>query len=637
MKSKTSCFNATILKKNIVRYWPLWALYLCYLLCLMSLELWRNLNVNYYGSERSERTFWAIADIISVGLLPGPVFLVAVIMAMAVFSYLYSARSANMMHSFPVSRLELFSTNYVSGLIFLLVPEMITFVVTMLVCFAKQITCIQYLFLWLLGAMGMSFFAYSLAVFVVMFTGQLFTVPVYFYIANYLYVGCKYMVCTIIEMVSFGINDYWDPGKLCVLSPIFYLGSKIEVESTYDAASGLADGLKISGLESIGIYAASAVVIVLAAYQLYRRRQIESAGDMVSIGIVKPIFRWGTALCGGVLLSLLSTEFLYENSVQMVDTFVCIIITMLVFGFLCFFIAEMLLQKRFRVFRKKRILEWSGFAVVSVVFLALFKLDVFGIESYVPVGEDVEQAFIYMDYPIAVDEEKMPRLLELHRQILADEERYLENIKTENGYYYTTIRYYLKDQTVVERRYPLPVSEEYLADSDSPTAVFLSWEREPEQLKKQILGTNYESNEYYSGYIDLLSDDGERMNYYLNENEIEQLVAAIERDVEEGNYADFYTYCIVNSQETDTYYNGIMLEYRSKDNQYESWDYYHNYFQYANTKDAVLVETVSSSGAYINFGPGCVNTIETLEQLEIINDTWKLMTYEEYQNLMNEE
>ena len=52
--------------------------------------------------------------------------------ALAVFSYLYSAKSTNMMHALPVNRLELYVTNYLSGLIFLIVPEIITFFITVL-------------------------------------------------------------------------------------------------------------------------------------------------------------------------------------------------------------------------------------------------------------------------------------------------------------------------------------------------------------------------------------------------------------------------------------------------------------------------------------------------------------------------
>ena len=639
MKSKTSCFNTTIFKKNMTQYWPLWALYLCYLLCVMPLGLWQYLNRQYfYEAEQADWNFYAIKRIISNGLQPELIFVAAVIMAMAVFYYLYSPKNANMMHSFPVSRLELFSTNYVSGLLFLLVPEIITFVVTMLVCFARQITCIQYLFLWLLGVMGMSFFAYSLAVFVAMFTGQLFVVPAYFFIVNYLYVGCKFLVCTIIEMVSFGIHDYWEEGELCILSPLYYLSRKIDVVCTYDAASGLTDGVKVGGLSTIGIYAVTAVVVAVAAYWLYRRRQIESAGDMVSIGIVKPVFRWGAALCGGVFLSLWSTEFLRDNSNFFTDTFGCILITMLVFGFICFFIAEMLLQKRFRVFQKKRVLEWAGFAAVSLAFLTLFKLDVFGIERYIPAEDEVQQAFVYMDYPITIDAEKLPQMLSLHRQILAEEESYVENTKRQENYYYATIRYYLKDQRAVERRYPLPVTEKYLSDSDSPTAVILDWEREPEHLKMQVLGSNYRNNEYFSGGIELVSEEGERKSYYMDRDETEQLVAAIERDVEEGNFADFYTYSIGSKDEIESYYNGISLEFRSTNNRYDTWDYYDNYFRYQEAEIAVDTIAVGRTNSiYVSFGPGCVNIVETLETLGIIDDTWKLMTYEEYEKAMGYE
>ncbi|MBO5070652.1 MAG: ABC transporter permease, partial [Roseburia sp.] len=317
------------------------------------------------------------------------------------------------------------------------------------------------------------------------------------------------------------------------------------------------------------------------------------------------------------------------------DSFGCILITMLVFGFVCFFIAEMLLQKRFRVFKKKRVAEWAGFAVVSMVFLTLFKLDVFGIERYIPAEEDVAQAFVYMDYPVIIDEEQLPQLLKIHQQILSEEERYLENAKSEESYYYTTIRYYLKDQTAVERRYPLPVTEVYLSDADSPTAVILDWECEPENLKAQVLGMNYKSNEYYSGTIDLFSAEGERKTYYLDRDEIEQIVAAVERDVEDGNFAEFYTYSVEN--DVESYYNGISLEYRTTDEMFDNWDYYHNYFWYASRETAVdtkMIESTMSSGSYITFGPGCVNIIETLEELGITDDTWKLMSYEEYEAAM---
>lgn len=51
MKSKTSCFNKTIFKKNMTHFWPLWALYSCYLIVSLPVGLW--FNMRYYLQDDS--------------------------------------------------------------------------------------------------------------------------------------------------------------------------------------------------------------------------------------------------------------------------------------------------------------------------------------------------------------------------------------------------------------------------------------------------------------------------------------------------------------------------------------------------------------------------------------------------------
>ena len=199
MKSKTSCFNRTIFKKNFTHFWPLWLLYQIYLLVVIPVWVWQKAASPYYyygtGNEDTTYRMYQLVELAVHRMIPPlPVFFFAVAAALAVFSYLYSAKSANMMHALPVNRLELYVTNYLSGLIFLIVPEIITFFITVLVCLANQFTCIQYLFAALLAQAGVTFFAYSLAVFVAMFTGQAFAMPCYYVIVNYLYVGCMFIV-----------------------------------------------------------------------------------------------------------------------------------------------------------------------------------------------------------------------------------------------------------------------------------------------------------------------------------------------------------------------------------------------------------------------------------------------------------
>lgn len=52
MKSKTSSFNTTIFKKNLTHYWPIWIVYLCYLIVVVPLSIWlyANNESNYIGN-----------------------------------------------------------------------------------------------------------------------------------------------------------------------------------------------------------------------------------------------------------------------------------------------------------------------------------------------------------------------------------------------------------------------------------------------------------------------------------------------------------------------------------------------------------------------------------------------------------
>ncbi len=625
MKSKTSCFNFTIFKKNFTQYWPLWVFYLCYLLFVIPMNLYLSVVQEYYNYNQNYIHYSAMENALKVGLAPFPVFLSAAVMAAAVFSYLYTARNANMIHALPVNRFELYVTSYLSGLSFMLFPELIVFVVSVLVCVATGITCMQYLLLWFVYIAGMTFFAYSMAVFVAMLTGQVFAVPVYFLILNYLYVGSMYLICSLIELISYGVSDYWNPGVSCILSPIYYLGNNLRARRVTEAGSDIITGIAFKGGGLVAVYAAAAVVFVAAACWLYKKRQIESAGDMISIGIVKPVFRWGAAVCGGFLISIWMTG-LFEKYHQ-INTYLWIIVCIVLFGFLCFFIAEMLLEKSFKVFRKKRLIEWAAFTAVAVAFLSLFKLDAFGIERYVPAEEDIEAAFVNMDYPLEVPAKDYGELLALHAEVIESKAEYLKNARGETGYYYTTFRYYLKDGSMTERRYPLPVTEEYVEDAGTPTAVILSWETETEQIRQRILGRNYQENHYYSGSVDVYTKDGRNNTCVLTQEQLEAVLAAVERDIEAGNFDEQYLECLAGN-DVIRYMNGLTLNYFNKCKIFDNWDYYQNYRSYHDSER--LSESAVDAGGYISLGPACVNVVETLKEIGVVDDTWLLVTYEQY-------
>lgn len=630
MKSKIFCFNRTIFKKNITHYWPLWLVYFIYLMLLLPANIWRMSTAEWYYKAYSEETrmYTIVEYTLDIQLRPAPTFLFAALMALAVFSYLYSAKNANMIHALPVNRRELFVTNYLSGLSFLVIPQLLVFLICVLVCLANQITCIQFLFLGFLCQMGVAFFAYSLAVFVAMFTGQIFAMPVYYLIVNYLYVGCLYIISRVVGLICYGVSETWNPGKSCILSPIYYLNNNLRSKIIWEEGGNAAKTIEIYGTYLVGIYALVAVMFLIAAYQIYKRRQIETAGDWVSVGIVKPVFRWGVALCGGVLISTIFAETLKQ--IRNADVYISMLVGMIIIGFICFFAAEMLLVKNFRVFQKKRLLEWAGFTVVAVVFITLFEVDAFQIERRLPKEDAIECAFVYMDYPIEVED--ISGLLDLHQQVIDNKKIYQENEQEESGYYYTTFRYYLKDGSVFERRYPLPVAGKLEEDALAPTNQILTWERDTENLKCEILGVNYVNNRYTMAQIDLYNDKQEEHNYKLDDEEIKELTAALEKDIEEGNFNVYYLRSTAGVEGASYYYNNITLDYYNN-NSYDSGEYYYDYWRVVEKAPAGAAVSTSK---YINFGPECTNTIAALEKLGIVNDTWKLYTYEEFEKLITD-
>lgn len=150
MKSKTCCFNKTIFKKNMTHFWPLWALYSCYLIVSLPVGLW--FNMRYYLQDDSysqlQRQVYAISGAMRAAMNPVITFAFAAVMIMAVFSYLYSAKNTNMIHSLPVDRRELFVTNIISASAFMIVPQILTFIITVFVCIGAHITNIQYILYW---------------------------------------------------------------------------------------------------------------------------------------------------------------------------------------------------------------------------------------------------------------------------------------------------------------------------------------------------------------------------------------------------------------------------------------------------------------------------------------------------------
>lgn len=98
--------------------------------------------------------------------------------------------------------------------------------------------------------------------------------------------------------------------------------------------------LPASAFSTCIIYAAVGIALLALVWWLYKKRPSETAGDAMSFRWLRPIARWSIGLCGGLGLGL------FLRYTAFIDGgFACLLICQLVMGVICFFAAQMLLQR----------------------------------------------------------------------------------------------------------------------------------------------------------------------------------------------------------------------------------------------------------------------------------------------------
>lgn len=144
--------------------------------------------------------------------------------------------------------------------------------------------------------------------------------------------------------------------------------------------------LHASAYTTCFIYAAAALVLLALVWWLYQKRPSETAGDAMAFRWLRPIARWIIGLCGGWGLGLfLHYVVLSGRSNNLVQ----LLVSQLIMGVICFFGAQMLLQKKFRIFNKRWWIETAAMLAVLAAVTVGVKADITGYQHRIPAAEDV--------------------------------------------------------------------------------------------------------------------------------------------------------------------------------------------------------------------------------------------------------
>ena len=557
MGSGTSYFNMTLFRKNLARFWPIWGLYALIWVVLLPAGVLLRRDVWDKGNA------WEFPLVLLDGsrnMALVLAFLFGILCAMAVFSYLYSARSVGMLHALPMRREGLFLTNYLSGLAFLWVPNFAVFLLALAAEALNGTVVFSSLFTWLVVTCLLCLFFYSFAVFCAMFTGHILALPAFYFILNFLAAALTYLVEAIAREFLFGFTSAaWAEKWALWLTPALKLLRATGLDYT-------GSNPRYFGLGLVVLYALIGLVLAGIALAVYCRRQLERAGDVITVGWVRPVFRYGMALCCAITLGAFFYSIFYPLLPRGAWT---LLGWMLLWGAVGCFIAEMLLKKRLWVFKT----SWKGcvvFLVCLVAAMATLELDLLGFERRVPDAAQVKTVEIsgissapydsgaYLDFSTS-DPQTIEEITSLHSSITGRKDELeavqASGISTEswitqsNGLDLqvetnTSVRlwYELTDGTVLERQYDLPIRQEDLEDPSTPAAQLSRLINQPQAVSEIYFGSIGETARLVdAALVNLYNPEDDSYGFeYLPAGLLEPLLEAVRTDVAQGNLGRRY-------------------------------------------------------------------------------------------------
>ena len=165
MRSKTSCFNKTVFRKNLTRFAPIWGVYtLCLVVGILIL----------YGNGGTAKFFhfaYHMTQLVEITAVVNLIY--APIVAQLLFGDLYNSRMCNMLHAFPLRRENWFFTNVLSGVAFSVIPTGIMAVIAAPLLAGSIFEGAVTLSWWIFLASNLQYLCFfGMAVFCVMVVGK---------------------------------------------------------------------------------------------------------------------------------------------------------------------------------------------------------------------------------------------------------------------------------------------------------------------------------------------------------------------------------------------------------------------------------------------------------------------------------
>ena len=293
------------------------------------------------------------------------------------------------------------------------------------------------------------------------------------------------------------------------LSPPVWLTEHMQVKNLVqiDAEKGIVGAYILTGLGYLAAFAAAGLALALLGILILRRRHMETAGEVVAVPALRPIFRVCMGLGVGLLGALMFME-AFAGNLRGTAKLVLLLLLLCVFAALGFFAAEMLIKKTLRVFDH----GWKQLGVICAVLISLAvltELDVTGYERRVPRAEDVASVGVGMLREALTEPESVAACIRLHESLI---ERKAENeeIDVNELRQYVTLSYTLKNGKTLERTYNVACGEDKRSDPDSAAVRLLSVLNLPEARRARVYADadlDFTSSDIREASVNIITSD----------------------------------------------------------------------------------------------------------------------------------
>ncbi|RCW71875.1 hypothetical protein [Saliterribacillus persicus] len=448
MRLKMSWFNKEIAIQNFRSVGWISIAYFLLLLFTLPLSILMMLTgeddnfANYYDDLISFNIEFQFMMLMIVPLLIG----------LFIFRYIQVKPMADFMHSLPIKRLRLFDHHFWMGYLLLFLPVILNaFFLVLLYFFSNHQGLIELKDIgdWLLVYFMYGSLIYTVTVFIGFITGISVVQAILTIVMLLFPTGIIVLIYSNLDLLLYGFSQAyaWDI-RTSALSPITDMLDYYYYE--------------VSWLRLIP-YVLLCVIFYLLSKFLYLKRPIEAASQALAFPQLKPIFKFGVTFCFMLLGGMYFAE--VQGQVGW------IIFGYIIFAILGYFLSEMILQKNWRVWN-----AWRGFftyAGLTTIILLIIVFDIFGYETKIPTGEEIEGVYVSEDGYSYFEENQfrednkltskrsIEQVRKLHEALINDKQNQTINPNYHPDSKNIYLIYYLEDGSEVVREYFIQHSQQY--------------------------------------------------------------------------------------------------------------------------------------------------------------------------------